>query len=146
MFGWEAITKATVWEGLHLKVEAVPWVNRCERCQQEFRVVDYKTQCGACGDVKTRLVRGSELEIAYIEIEEPEVARGSKCAGEKLMAKIQVEKKVLNENQIVAEELRRSFREHGIVCRTSSARRVRGRRRCWSALLRLCQETHAWWC
>ena len=75
MFGWEAITKATVWEGLHLKVEAVPWVNRCERCQQEFRVVDYKTQCGACGDVKTRLVRGSELEIAYIEIEEPEVAR-----------------------------------------------------------------------
>jgi hydrogenase nickel incorporation protein HypB len=32
------------------------------------------------------------------------------------MAQIQVEKKVLNENQIIAEELRRSFREHGIVC------------------------------
>jgi hydrogenase nickel incorporation protein HypB len=32
------------------------------------------------------------------------------------MSQIQVEKKVLNENQIIAEQLRRSFREHGIVC------------------------------
>jgi hydrogenase nickel incorporation protein HypB len=32
------------------------------------------------------------------------------------MAQIQVEKKVLNENQLVADELRRSFREHGILC------------------------------
>jgi hydrogenase nickel incorporation protein HypB len=32
------------------------------------------------------------------------------------MTQIQLEKKVLNENQLVAEELRRSFREHGIVC------------------------------
>jgi hydrogenase nickel incorporation protein HypB len=32
------------------------------------------------------------------------------------MAQIQVEKKVLNENQIIADELRRRFREHGIVC------------------------------
>jgi len=32
------------------------------------------------------------------------------------MAQIEVEKKVLNENQQVAEKLRRSFDEHGIVC------------------------------
>jgi hydrogenase nickel incorporation protein HypB len=32
------------------------------------------------------------------------------------MTQIQIEKKVLNENQVVAEELRRCFREHGIVC------------------------------
>ena len=32
------------------------------------------------------------------------------------MTQIQVEKKVLNENQIIAEELRKSFCEHGIVC------------------------------
>src|SRR4051812_2599335 len=32
------------------------------------------------------------------------------------MAQIQVEKKVLNQNQLVAEQLRRKFREHGIVC------------------------------
>jgi hydrogenase nickel incorporation protein HypB len=32
------------------------------------------------------------------------------------MFQIQVEKKVLNENQIIAEELRGNFREHGIVC------------------------------
>jgi hydrogenase nickel incorporation protein HypB len=32
------------------------------------------------------------------------------------MSQIQVEKKVLNENQLVAEELRLQFREHGILC------------------------------
>ena len=32
------------------------------------------------------------------------------------MTQIQVEKKVLNENQVIAERLRQSFREHGIVC------------------------------
>lgn len=32
------------------------------------------------------------------------------------MSQIQVEKKVLNENQLVAEELRLKFREHGILC------------------------------
>jgi hydrogenase nickel incorporation protein HypB len=32
------------------------------------------------------------------------------------MAQIQVEKKVLNENQVIAEQLRMGFREHGIVC------------------------------
>jgi len=32
------------------------------------------------------------------------------------MSQIQVEKKVLNENQIVAERLRAQFREHGIFC------------------------------
>src|SRR3954453_10972880 len=32
------------------------------------------------------------------------------------MAQIQVEKKVLNENQVIAEQLRKGFREHGIVC------------------------------
>ncbi len=32
------------------------------------------------------------------------------------MSQIQVEKKVLNENQRIAEELRQKFREHGILC------------------------------
>jgi Zn finger protein HypA/HybF involved in hydrogenase expression len=59
-----------------LKVEGVPWVNRCNHCEHEFRVVEYQTQCTSCGEVETTLVRGKELEIAYIEVEEQEVAAG----------------------------------------------------------------------
>jgi hydrogenase nickel incorporation protein HypA/HybF len=76
MFGWEAMTKATAWDGVLLKVEGVPWVNRCNQCEHEFRVVEYQTQCTSCGEVETTLVRGKELEIAYIEVEEQEVAAG----------------------------------------------------------------------
>lgn len=74
-FGWEAITKGTSFELLKLKIKSVPWLNCCEKCQYTFGVVDYQTQCPACGNLKTDLVSGDELEITYIEIEEPEVVQ-----------------------------------------------------------------------
>jgi hydrogenase nickel incorporation protein HypA/HybF len=74
-FGWEAITKGTSHEELKLKIKFIPWLNCCEKCQQTFQVVDYQTQCPACGNVQTDLVSGDELEITYIEIEEPEVVQ-----------------------------------------------------------------------
>jgi hydrogenase nickel incorporation protein HypA/HybF len=75
MFGWEAINRGTPHEDMKLKIKSIPWLNCCESCQHTFQVVDYKTQCPACGNVQTDLVSGDELEITYIEIEEREVAQ-----------------------------------------------------------------------
>jgi hydrogenase nickel incorporation protein HypA/HybF len=74
-FGWEAITRGTCHEELKLKIKSIAWLNCCEKCQHTFQVVDYQTRCPACGNVQTDLVSGDELEITYIEIEEPEVAQ-----------------------------------------------------------------------
>lgn len=74
-FAWEAIVKDTSRENLRLKIDLIPWVNRCEQCAHEFRVLEYQTQCPACRELRTRLLSGNELDIAYIEVDEPEVAQ-----------------------------------------------------------------------
>ena len=45
--------------------------NRCPACDNVFRVTDYQVGCPACGAWPTAPVSGDELEIAYMEIEEP---------------------------------------------------------------------------
>lgn len=73
-FGWEAITTDTEWEHLLLEVERTAWVNRCTACKEEFRVENYQTACPKCGEAATKLSSGDELDIAYVEIDEPETA------------------------------------------------------------------------
>ena len=71
-FGWEAITKDTEWEGLKLAIELLPRRNRCDACGHEFPVPDYLSlDCPKCGTFPTFNVSGDELDIAYMEIEEP---------------------------------------------------------------------------
>ncbi len=69
-FGWDAMTRATEFEGLTLEIESVPWRNICPGCEKDFLVRDYQTQCPTCGETVTRCVGGEELDIAYIEVED----------------------------------------------------------------------------
>ena len=69
-FGFECIVKETEWEGLILAVESIPRVQRCPRCQEEFRMADYDPQCPQCGEFATQCVSGEELDIAYMEVDE----------------------------------------------------------------------------
>ena len=45
--------------------------NRCRTCGTVFALKDYEIQCPACGEVVTEAVSGQELELAYVELEEP---------------------------------------------------------------------------
>ncbi len=54
-----------------LAIETRVRVNRCPECGEVFRVADYAVQCPQCGAVRTVPAGGDELEIAYLEIEEP---------------------------------------------------------------------------
>jgi len=74
-FGWEAITRDTVWQALELEIESVPRRNRCDDCKYVFEVNDYsQLNCPRCNAFPTFNISGDELEIAYIEVEEPEEA------------------------------------------------------------------------
>lgn len=70
-FGWEAITKETPWQGLALEIEHVPRRQRCTACAHEFDAREFETACPKCGDPLTMTIAGDELDIAYLEVDEP---------------------------------------------------------------------------
>ena len=45
--------------------------NRCRTCGTVFAVKDYQIDCAACGSSTTDAIGGHELELAYVELEEP---------------------------------------------------------------------------
>jgi len=70
-FSFEALTAGTKWERLALEIETRPRQHRCPACGTTFRVVDYNFACPGCGAPRTECVGGDELELAYLEMEEP---------------------------------------------------------------------------
>lgn len=70
-FTFHALTSGTEWERLALEIETRPRQHRCPACETTFRVVDYNFACPACSAPRTECVSGDELELAYLEMEEP---------------------------------------------------------------------------
>ena len=69
-FGFECIVKDTEWEKLVLEIESIPRMQRCPKCNNEFRMTDYDPQCPKCGEFATECISGEELDIAYMEVDE----------------------------------------------------------------------------
>lgn len=70
-FGFQALTAGTEWERLSLEIQSKPRQHRCPSCETTFRIVDYNFACPVCGASRTECVSGEELELAYLEMEEP---------------------------------------------------------------------------
>ncbi len=70
-FGWEVLTKDTEWQGLELEIESIPRRQRCTVCSHEFAAPDFMTACPKCAELMTVTIAGDELDIAYLEVEEP---------------------------------------------------------------------------
>ena len=68
---FEALTAGTEWQRLTLEIETVHREHRCFRCGATFRVADYNFVCPACGGSRSECVGGDELELLYLELEEP---------------------------------------------------------------------------
>lgn len=69
-FGFEVLVKDTEFEPLALEVESVPRVQRCCKCEYEFRMTEFDPRCPLCGDFGTQCVSGEELDIAYMEVDQ----------------------------------------------------------------------------
>ena len=54
-----------------LDIEFLPRQNRCAACGTVFALTDFEIQCPHCGEPVTAPVSGNELELAYVELEEP---------------------------------------------------------------------------
>jgi hydrogenase nickel incorporation protein HypA/HybF len=70
-FAFEAITRGTDLEHLKLLVEWCPRRQKCTACSEEFAVRDFELACPNCGSAQTTCISGTELDIAYLELEEP---------------------------------------------------------------------------
>ncbi len=69
-FSFEVLVQGTEFEKLGLQIESCPIKYRCRACQDTFVVADYLTSCPRCRLPATECVGGTELELAYMEIEE----------------------------------------------------------------------------
>ena len=69
-FCFEALVVDSDFGGLQLEIDFRERRNRCERCGAEFAVVNYEIRCPSCASDKSKAISGTELEIAYVELEE----------------------------------------------------------------------------
>ena len=74
-FAFEALTRGTNLEHLKLVVEWCPRRHKCVSCSEDFVVKDFDLACPKCGSAQTTLISGTELDIAYIELEEEPCAK-----------------------------------------------------------------------
>ncbi len=70
-FCFDSLVKGTELEPLALEIEFIPRRHRCSRCGRTFVVVDYCVACPDCGATQTDCMSGNELELVYLEVEEP---------------------------------------------------------------------------
>lgn len=70
-FAFEALTRGTPRELVRLEVEWCPRRQKCGSCAEEFAVQDFDLSCPKCGSSHSTCIGGTELDIAYLELEEP---------------------------------------------------------------------------
>jgi len=56
--------------GLRVEIDFRLRRNRCDQCGWEFRVQNFDTCCPYCANEKTTAIGGTELDVAYVELEE----------------------------------------------------------------------------
>jgi hydrogenase nickel incorporation protein HypA/HybF len=69
-FAWELITPGTLAEGAELELREVPAAGFCRACETETALPDLPLRCQRCGGFDLELIRGEELLIDSLEVEE----------------------------------------------------------------------------
>lgn len=73
-FGIEALSKDTPMAGLALEIERPSRRQRCTACATEFVPEGFAVTCPACGNPASECIAGNELDVTFIELEDPPCA------------------------------------------------------------------------
>jgi hydrogenase nickel incorporation protein HypA/HybF len=73
-FSFQAITAGSSLGNARLEIESVPFRIHCNNCDTITEEVGF-AMCDKCGSTDTKILSGSELDIAEIEIAEPEMEK-----------------------------------------------------------------------
>ena len=77
-FAFELVARGTELEGAELVMEDVPAAGRCRRCGAESELPGFPLACAACGSLDLELLRGEELLVDAIELEDAVTTNGGK--------------------------------------------------------------------
>ena len=70
VFSFELVAEGTPVEGAELEMEEVPAAGMCRECGAESRLKNFPLQCQACGSFDLEILRGEELMVESLELEE----------------------------------------------------------------------------
>jgi len=65
-----AVEREALLHGCVLEIHTIPAVTYCENCQQQYPTVTHGKTCPHCGSPNTYLLRGNEVEIRSIEVDD----------------------------------------------------------------------------
>jgi hydrogenase nickel incorporation protein HypA/HybF len=71
-FAFELASKDTPVEGAELAIDYVPAAGVCRRCGEESPLPDFPLRCSSCGGMDIEVIRGEELAVEALELEEIE--------------------------------------------------------------------------
>ena len=75
-FAFALVAEGTAAEGAELALEEVPAAGRCRACGVETELDGFPFTCGRCGGLDLELLRGEELLVDSLELEEMGVMAG----------------------------------------------------------------------
>ena len=75
-FAFELVAQGTAVDGADLVLNVIPAAGRCRQCGVESGFDGFPLLCTACGSADVELVRGEELLVESLDVEEQEVAHG----------------------------------------------------------------------
>ena len=67
LFGFECLSKDTPIEGAEIKIENIPIIGRCSKCNNEHAMDNWLQQCSQCNSNNIKIISGKELEIVEFE-------------------------------------------------------------------------------
>ena len=71
LFSWDVACEDSSLEGARLIIEDVPVTIFCARCQVENEIRSIQAlSCSTCGQLSSEVVRGKELEVVALELED----------------------------------------------------------------------------
>jgi hydrogenase nickel incorporation protein HypA/HybF len=71
-FAFELVAEGTEVEGAELELEEVRAAGICRSCGAESELSGFPLACGPCGGLDLELIRGEELLVDSLELEEQE--------------------------------------------------------------------------
>ena len=72
VFSFQVITAETPLKQAQLAIESIPFRIQCNACKEVTESEYAFVQCSKCGSTDTTVLSGSELNVAEIEIAEPD--------------------------------------------------------------------------
>jgi len=77
-FAFELVAQGTCVEGAELVMEEIPAAGRCRGCGTESELDDFPLLCPSCGSWDLELLRGEELLVDALELEDATTNGGAR--------------------------------------------------------------------